>query len=58
MNLAVKIISIVAGMLAGADLINDLDLLRHGALPRIFHDVPRPLNSSTDCVQPFRSQTL
>jgi hypothetical protein len=31
-----KVSSIVAGMLAGADSIDDLDVIRHGALPELF----------------------
>ncbi|NUS87439.1 MAG: hypothetical protein HOY75_33215 [Streptomyces sp.] len=31
-----KVTSIVAGMVAGADSMNDLDLLRHGAMPTLF----------------------
>jgi hypothetical protein len=31
-----KITSIVAGMVAGADSIDDLGVVRHGALPRLF----------------------
>jgi DDE family transposase len=32
----VKVSSIVAGMLAGGDSIDDLDVIRHGALPELF----------------------
>jgi len=35
-NAAVKVTSLVAGMLAGADCIDDMDLLRHGAMARLF----------------------
>jgi hypothetical protein len=31
-----KITSIVAGMVAGGDSIDDLDVIRHGALPELF----------------------
>jgi DDE family transposase len=31
-----KVSSIVAGMVAGADSIDDLDIIRHGALPELF----------------------
>jgi hypothetical protein len=37
-----KIISIVAGMIAGADCIDDLDLLRHGGMSRVFTAVAAP----------------
>jgi hypothetical protein len=35
-----KIASIVAGMIVGADCIDDLDLLRHGGISRVFIAVP------------------
>ena len=35
-NPQVKIASLVAGMVAGADSIQDMNLLRHGALPQVF----------------------
>lgn len=35
-NPVVKVAALVAGMLAGADSIDDLDLLRHGAMDRVF----------------------
>ncbi|MFD6327904.1 IS1380 family transposase [Streptomyces sp. NPDC058442] len=37
-----KAMSVVAGMLAGADSIDDLDVLRHGGLPRLFGGVRAP----------------
>jgi hypothetical protein len=37
-----KVMSLVAGMLAGADSIDDLDLLRHGGMPTVFHGVRAP----------------
>jgi len=37
-----KAMSIVAGMVAGADSIDDLDLLRHGGLPRLFGGIRAP----------------
>jgi hypothetical protein len=37
-----KITSIVAGMIAGADCIDDLDLLRHGGMFRVFTGVAAP----------------
>ncbi len=36
MNAQVKVPAIVAGMTGGADSIDDLDLLRHGAMPGLF----------------------
>lgn len=35
-NPVAKSASVVGGMLAGADCIDDLDLLRHGGMPRLF----------------------
>lgn len=41
-NPGAKITSIVAGMLTGGDSINDLDVIRHGALPRLFAGIRAP----------------
>ncbi|GES36259.1 mobile element protein [Rhodococcus aetherivorans] len=41
-NPVAKSASIVAGMLAGADSIDDLDLLRHGAMEKVFGGVWAP----------------
>jgi len=41
-NAGVKVCSIVAGMAAGADSIDDLGLLRHGAMPRLFTGIRAP----------------
>jgi hypothetical protein len=38
---------VVAGMLAGADSIDDLDVLRHGAMPRVFGGVRAPSTLGT-----------
>jgi hypothetical protein len=46
-NAAVKLTSIVAGMLAGADSIDDLDVLRHGGMDRLFDDVRAPSTLGT-----------
>ena len=35
-NASLKVTSLVAGMVAGADSIDDMDLLRHGAMDRLF----------------------
>ncbi|MFC9931917.1 transposase [Streptomyces sp. NPDC127190] len=37
-----KVTSIVAGMAAGADSIDDLDVLRHGAMPALFGGIRAP----------------
>src|SRR5215469_2032165 len=41
-NAAVKVGCLVAGMVAGADSIDDLDLLRHGAMPALFGGIRAP----------------
>src|SRR5690606_24391042 len=43
-NAGLKLSSLVAGMAAGADSIDDMALLRHGAMGKIFH---RPYAPST-----------
>src|SRR5699024_1983815 len=46
-NAGLKVTSLVAGMVAGADSIDDMALLRHGAMGRAFHegDAPSTLGS-------------
>jgi hypothetical protein len=46
-NAGAKVASIVAGMVAGADSIEDLDVIRHGALPRLFTGVRAPSTLGT-----------
>lgn len=46
-NAVAKTTSVVAGMLAGADCIDDLDLLRHGGLGRVFDGVRAPSTLGT-----------
>jgi hypothetical protein len=41
-NAAVKVVALVAGMVAGADSIDDLDLLRHGGMGRLFTGIRAP----------------
>ena len=41
-NAQVKVAGIVAGMTGGADSIDDLDLLRHGAMPALFAGIRAP----------------
>jgi len=41
-NSAAKLATVLAGMLAGADSIEDLDGLRSGATPRLFDDLRAP----------------
>ena len=42
-----KLVSVLAGMLAGADSIDDLDLLRHGAMGKLFTGVRAPSTLGT-----------
>jgi hypothetical protein len=46
-NAPVKVASLVAGMLAGADSIDDMDLLRHGAMVRLFARARAPSTLGT-----------
>ncbi len=41
-NAGVKVGSLIAGMIAGADDIDGMDLLRHGALPDTFGGIRAP----------------
>lgn len=43
----VKVASLVAGMVAGADSIDDMDLLRHGGMGRLFDQVRAPSTLGT-----------
>lgn len=52
-NLTVKIPALVAGMVAGADSIDDMDLLRHGGMGRLFSEVRAPTTLGT-CLRGFR----
>jgi hypothetical protein len=46
-NAAVKAACVVAGMLAGADSIDDLDVLRHGGMGKVFTGVRAPSTVGT-----------
>lgn len=46
-NAAVKVLALVAGMVAGADCIEDMDLLRHGGMGRLFDEVRAPSTLGT-----------
>jgi DDE family transposase len=46
-NPAAKIVALVAGMVAGADSINDMDLLRHGGMDRLVDEVRAPSTLGT-----------
>jgi hypothetical protein len=46
-NAQLKVPALVAGMVAGADSIADMDLLRHGGMDRLFDDVRAPSTLGT-----------
>jgi Transposase DDE domain group 1 len=46
-NAGAKVASIVAGMAAGADSIEDLDVVRHGGLPKLFTGIRAPSTLGT-----------
>ena len=46
-NATAKVIALVAGMVAGADSISDMDLLRHGGMARLFDQVRAPSTLGT-----------
>lgn len=46
-NADMKVAALVAGMIAGADSIDDMALLRHGAMGRLFTDVRAPSTLGT-----------
>jgi hypothetical protein len=46
-NATAKILALIAGMITGADSIDDMDLLRHGGMTRSFTDVRAPSTLGT-----------
>ena len=46
-NARLKVAALVAGMVAGADCIDDLDLLRHGGMSRLFGGIRAPSTLGT-----------
>ena len=48
-NAHLKVPALVAGMVAGADSIEDMDLLRHGGMDRLFGGVRAPRRSGRPC---------
>ena len=46
-NPVTKVVALIAGMIAGADNINKMDLLRHGAMGRLFTAVRAPSTLGT-----------
>ncbi len=49
-NASVKVSSLVAGMVVGADSIDDMNLLRHGGMDRLFGGVRAPSTSTSAAV--------
>jgi hypothetical protein len=45
----VKVPCLTAGMIAGADSINDMDPLRHGAMPTLFGGIRHPRRWARSC---------
>jgi hypothetical protein len=52
-NAQVKLCCLVAGMVAGADSIDDLDVLRHGALPALFGGLRAPSTLGSSFLRAF-----
>jgi hypothetical protein len=46
-NAGAKVMSLVAGMCAGADCIDDMDMLRHGAMATVFTGMRAPSRFGT-----------
>ncbi len=46
-NAAAKVLALIGGMVAGADSIDDMDLLRHGGMNRLFDEVRAPSTLGT-----------
>jgi hypothetical protein len=46
-NAALKVLAVVAGMVCGADSIDDMDLLRHGGMGRLFDGIRAPSTLGT-----------
>jgi hypothetical protein len=46
-NATAKILALVGGMITGADSIDDMDLLRHGGMSRLFTDIRAPSTLGT-----------
>jgi hypothetical protein len=52
-NAQVKVPALIAGMVAGADSIDDMDVLRHGAMSRLLSGAraPSTLGTLLPCVR-------
>jgi len=48
-NAHLKVPCLAAGMIAGADSIDDMDLLRHGAMPALFGGIRAPSTLGRSC---------
>jgi hypothetical protein len=48
-NADLKVPCLAAGMIAGADSIDDMDLLRHGAMPALFGGIRAPSTLGRSC---------
>ena len=48
-NAHLKVPALVAGMVAGADSIDDMDRLRHGGMGRLFTGIRAPSTLGTSC---------
>lgn len=46
-NATAKVLALIGGMVAGADSIDDMDLLRHGGMRRLFDEVRAPSTLGT-----------
>jgi DDE family transposase len=46
-NATAKVLALIAGMVCSADSISDMDLLRHGGMPRLFTDIRAPSTLGT-----------
>jgi Transposase DDE domain group 1 len=46
-NAAAKLLALIAGMICGADSIDDMDLLRHGGMARLFTGIRAPSTLGT-----------
>jgi hypothetical protein len=50
-NAHLKVPALVAGMVAGADSIEDMDLLRHGGMGRLFTGIRAPSTLGRSCAR-------
>ena len=50
-NAPLKVSALVAGMVVGADSIADMDVLRHGGMPRLFDGVRAPSTLGRSCAR-------